>query len=568
MEVGAGWIAPRTTGNWETAFIASFIHHAITTGAQTILLASQSHEAVNNAAEKVLELCTRTGLNLGLVRFGQEGMVSETLRPYHSSSILHQYRELFRSEMRLRISSLSKNLGLPHEFVEQMCDIEAQLGRMSREISDLQNKLSNLPVGRKDHSELDAKIQRRLAVFQRIALQQFGDEGGGDARQVLSRVRDEAVRRSGVRSPDLLSRLDHVMVIAQEWVDRLATLHGNFEEFLAKTRTMVCGTCVGLGRSQFGVVNNRYDWVIVDEAARATPGELAVAIQSGRRVLLVGDHRQLPPLYSKEVIDHIGTKLTVTDRDVLTRSDFERGFESPYGAIVGATLKTQYRMAPPIGELVSECFYPSPLLPGRGAPAEFYNLLPKAARKVVSWIDTSQLGRGAYDRKQASHSFDNALEVRTIIALLRQISEAEDFISELNGQLEPDERPIGVICTYADQKRLLQKSLSTQEWAVTFRDLVKIDTVDSYQGKENRMIILSLTRNNDEHDQGFLRSPERTNVSISRAMDRLVIVGAMRMWTEANGGSPLAKVANFIKDRIETDHFQILDASALLVGRR
>ncbi|EAB8409633.1 hypothetical protein ZG30_004163 [Salmonella enterica subsp. enterica] len=118
-----------------------------------------------------------------------------------------------------------------------------------------------------------------------------------------------------------------------------------FEEFLAKTRSLVCGTCVGLGRSPFGVAKNRYDWVIVDEAARATPGELAIAIQSGRRVLLVGDHRQLPPLYPEPVVRKISIELNYSDRAVLTRSDFERAFESDYGKQVGATLRTQYRMA-------------------------------------------------------------------------------------------------------------------------------------------------------------------------------------------------------------------------------
>jgi hypothetical protein len=102
------------------------------------------------------------------------------------------------------------------------------------------------------------------------------------------------------------------MGMSYEWIERLGMLHGNFEEFLARTRSLVCGTCVGLGRTQFGIARNSYDWVIVDEAARATPGELAVAIQSGRRVLLVGDHRQLPPFYSLPVIDHLSATTKCT----------------------------------------------------------------------------------------------------------------------------------------------------------------------------------------------------------------------------------------------------------------
>jgi superfamily I DNA and/or RNA helicase len=78
--------------------------------------------------------------------------------------------------------------------------------------------------------------------------------------------------------------------------------------------------------------------------------------------------------------------------------------------------------------------------------------------------------------------------------------------------------------------------------------LIKIDTVDSYQGKENRIIIVSATRNNPHHDQGFVSSRQRINVAISRAMDRLIIVGAARMWRERNQGSPMGQVLAYIEE--------------------
>ena|ERR1039458_5624664 len=101
---------------------------------------------------------------------------------------------------------------------------------------------------------------------------------------------------------------------------------------------------------------------------------------------------------------------------------------------------------------------------------------------------------------------------------------------------------------------------------VSFSDLVKIGTVDSYQGKENRIIIVSLTRNNERFVQGFLKSPERINVSVSRAMERLVIVGASHMWTDANTSSPMAKVLSFIQKRIDHVDFSIVESSDLLGG--
>ena len=340
-----------------------------------------------------------------------------------------------------------------------------------------------------------------------------------------------------VRS-DAVGRLDQIIKVAAEWVERLAVDRANFEEFLAKTRALVCGTCVGIGRTQLGVAKNRYDWVVVDEAARATPTELAVAIQSGARILLVGDHRQLPPLYKQEVISHVSQVLGYHDRGALTRSDFQRAFLSSYGSEVGVMLQTQYRMAPAIGNLVSECFYPTPLISGRGDAPDYFSLAPEHIAATVTWIDTSRAGKAAQDRKHKTHSYDNPFEANEIISLLRAIYGADEFMKALVADMGDDEKPIGVICMYADQKRLIQERFSQQDWASQFRRFVKIDTVDSYQGKQNRIIIISPTRNNLAYQQGHVESLERVNVSLSRAMERLVIVGATRMWHHRNRESP------------------------------
>lgn len=549
-------------GTGKTSFIASFIHYAMSHGAQSILLASQSHEAVNNAAEKVIELCQRTDLPLDVVRFGAEGMVSEQLRPHHSASILQAYRDLFRSEMRQRVVALSRNLGLPSAFVEDWFDIDFHLGRLLRDIERVARKRSEANATGEDIASAAARIGQRTERLRTLAREKFGVHEVADPAETIAQLRRAAMETHGVTSADAVSKLDQVMAMAQEWVDRLGTLRGNFEEFLAKTRSLVCGTCVGLGRSQFGVARNRYDWVIVDEAARATPGELAVAIQSGRRVLLVGDHRQLPPLYTEPLVRRISADLQWPDRSVLTRSDFERAFESDYGRQVGATLQTQYRMAPPIGELVSACFYPVPLQPGRGDPPPWFDQLPERIRAVVTWIDTSDAGRESHDRPKTP-GFDNLYEAREILELLRSICTGGPFVKSLLDHCAEEEKPIGVICMYAAQERLLQRMLSEQDWATGYRRLIKIDTVDSYQGKENRIIIVSTTRNNGRYEQGFLSSNERVNVAISRAMDRLVIVGAARMWRERHQRSPMGRVLAHIEAHRDDKAFTMVQAAAL-----
>lgn len=84
-------------------------------------------------------------------------------------------------------------------------------------------------------------------------------------------------------------------------LDALSTERVNCDEFYARSRQLVTGTCVGIGQSHIGIHDNIYDFVIIDEAARSISSELAIAMQSAKRVLLVGDHLQLPPLYSKSL---------------------------------------------------------------------------------------------------------------------------------------------------------------------------------------------------------------------------------------------------------------------------
>ncbi|MFX6031774.1 C-terminal helicase domain-containing protein, partial [Acinetobacter baumannii] len=79
---------------------------------------------------------------------------------------------------------------------------------------------------------------------------------------------------------------------------------------------------------------------------------------------------------------------------------------------------------------------------------------------------------------------------------------------------------------YGPQAALIEEQFVTSGLPEAFRDLVKIDTVDSYQGKENRIVIVSLVRSNPEYAMGFLRTENRINVALSRAMERLVIVGS------------------------------------------
>ncbi|MGN5078861.1 C-terminal helicase domain-containing protein [Aeromonas veronii] len=186
--------------------------------------------------------------------------------------------------------------------------------------------------------------------------------------------------------------------------------------------------------------------------------------------------------------------------------------------------------------------------------------MPEALQFPVTWLDTSALGNRAHHQDDKGVSIYNRCEADLIINLLKQVAEEKDFLYELKTWVKEEEPAIGVICMYGEQKRLLRQKFKEVQWDEGFKSLVKIDTVDSYQGKENRIIILSLTRSDKHQSPGFLRAPNRINVALSRAMDRLLIVGSVQMWRVNNKHLPLGRVASFLEEQGRDAGYCFVDA--------
>jgi superfamily I DNA and/or RNA helicase len=258
--------------------------------------------------------------------------------------------------------------------------------------------------------------------------------------------------------------------------------------------------------------------------------------------LLVGDHKQLPPTFSEEVKDAIQTRFGVGDASEYFASDFERIFNSEYGKKVGTTLLTQYRMAPTIGELVSSGFYDGKLQTERPESPEYYDLLPESLSRQVTWVDMTPLGERGFEQSSDDDKDKwNETEARVVMGVLKTIIDS-DFMAFLEEDLPQQEPAIGIICMYDKQREFIDRMKAETVWLGDTRRLVKVDTVDSYQGKENRIVILTTVRNNRELRPGFLQSPNRINVAMSRAMERLIIIGSSRMWRGRNAQLPLGRV--------------------------
>lgn len=552
-------------GTGKTWFIATLMHYLMTVEhSRRILLVSQAHEAVNNALEKCLELCREKGIVFNAVRLGQESSASDGIRHLHSSAIEQSYKEKFKAEKKERIVLLASEMGLPKSFVQEFFDLRNQLGDLVKRIKLIEEELAISPEGN-ETVRLYARVRSLKDIFEARCRELYDLDIVEAPHEILAVLEKQLIERHEILSPDALHRLRQLLKLSDDWLSALGSPNANFAEFLAKSRTVVAGTLVGIGQRSSGVVQNLYDWVIIDEAGRAAPSELAVAMQTGHRILLVGDHKQLPPNFSQDVQDIIKEKYQTDSESPVFRSDFERIFDNTYGNEVGSTLLRQYRMAPEIGKLVSKCFYDGKLDTGRHAPPDYYTLLPSDLEKQINWIDMSTLGEQG-NESTSDNGYDkcNEAEAKVVMSLLRQIVESTEFINAVKKDLQPSEPAIGIICMYSKQRVVLDRMKAEASWLGDARRLVKIDTVDSYQGKENRIIIISTVRNNPSMSAGFLRSSNRVNVALSRAMDKLFIVAAKNMWVGSNADLPLGKVLKEVELLVKSQHASMLSAKELM----
>ena len=261
-------------------------------------------------------------------------------------------------------------------------------------------------------------------------------------------------------------------------------------------------------------------------------------------------------MYSEPHKQALARKLGIkssNDVDELIESDFARAFNSHYGEQIGAKLLVQYRTAPPIGTLELEN--------GERIIPDIYSNVPKQLASPATWLDTSSLGKNAHHQKGSGTSIFNDAEADAIVALLLQVDEDDEFVSSLYEQVKEGEAAIGVICMYAEQKKRIRQKIKKVGLSDALTALLKIDTVDSYQGKENRIIILSVTRSEHKQSPGFLRLPNRINVALSRAMDRLVIVGDKRMWQGKNSDLPFGSVIKFMEENNSNGQYAFVNVT-------
>ncbi|HZP10819.1 MAG TPA: AAA domain-containing protein [Nevskiaceae bacterium] len=388
--------------------------------------------------------------------------------------------------------------------------------------------------------------------------------------------------------------LVHEMLSAEDGVDaKSRRCLSDFRELVKRSASITYCTTSAQDLEALADGQQSFDWAVVEEAGKCHGFDLALPLQAGHRWLLLGDHKQLPPYRYKDFRDAISDLdncaaaiLGLPSRDLVDldwwRDWRDRGasekqefqaycqrwlrtfaqlYEQQKLAADGATRQTllesigasagllskQYRMHPDIGTLISETFYDRTVtnatLDDAGMPldAVLHGLSSPGyvSKKAICWLDTPDCMIDARAEEigpsQGRPRFTNPTEVNAVV----------EFLSNLKPQSRTDEPlEVAILAPYTQQVLLLNERLKeyTLPPGFRFRRALSVNTsgipsqrpahtVDSFQGNEADIVLVSLVRNNSKLAQdptalGFLDQADRVNVLLSRAQRLLVMVGS------------------------------------------
>ena len=263
----------------------------------------------------------------------------------------------------------------------------------------------------------------------------------------------------------------------------------------------------------------KFGTLFIDEAAQALEAACWIPIRRVSRVVLAGDHCQLPPTVKSIAALKAGLGKTLMERIVETHPE------------AVTLLKMQYRMNDDIMRFSSDWFYGGLV---ESAPEVKYRSILDMDTPMT-WIDTSKMrtekGNETAPEVLFKEEFSGESRVNKAEAELTLLA-LQLYFEKIGKQRLLDERiDVGIISPYRAQVQLLRRLLMKREFFKPFRRAISVNTVDGFQGQERDIIVISLVRANDDGQIGFLRDLRRMNVAITRARMKLLILGDVATMT-------------------------------------
>ena len=283
--------------------------------------------------------------------------------------------------------------------------------------------------------------------------------------------------------------------------DRATELEIRINEALfSEARVIACTLVSSANRVLMGM---KFGTLFIDEAAQALEAACWIAIRKADRVVLAGDHCQLPPTI--KCIEAMRGGLDETLMQKIVRNKPE----------AVSLLKIQYRMNDEIMKFSSDWFYHGEL---KSAPEVKYRSILDFDTSIV-WVNTEGMD---CNEEFVGESFGRINKAEAALS----IEELKRYINKIGKERLLEERiDFGLISPYKAQVQYLRQLIKKDAFFKPFRGLITINTVDGFQGQERDVILISLVRANEDGQIGFLNDLRRMNVAITRARMKLIILG-------------------------------------------
>ena len=431
-------------GTGKTTTVIEVIEQAVAEGKKVLATA-----ASNTAVDNMLDFLLERGINA--LRVGHPARVTPQLKEHTLDSLIYE-NETYRKSEELKDQAFSK-----------------------KEEQD-------------EHIRPSGKYRRGLSNSK---IKDLAEEGRGSRGVPADKIQEMA------RWIEMEDEIDELFKKAdklrEEAIDEILT-----------EKQVICSTNSTAGSDLMD--GREFDLVVIDEATQATEPSCLIPITHGRKVVMAGDHRQLPPTVKNKKAENSGLSETL----------FEHLAEAHPG--IKNMLEIQYRMHEKIMSFSGDEFYEGNLITDETVKAhtledfqldleafdsEFSPILDP--QEPVVFVDTAD--REARERtRKRSTSKENPEEARIVAQMVENL---------VNAGLKPED--MAVISPYNDQVDLLDRDIDFEK--------LEIKSVDGFQGREKEAVIISLTRSNSQNAIGFLKDIRRLNVSLTRAKRKLIVVG-------------------------------------------
>ncbi len=275
-------------------------------------------------------------------------------------------------------------------------------------------------------------------------------------------------------------------------------------EELFKNAQVIC--CTPVTSTHRALNRKRFNTLFFDEASQALEPMVWIPLLKCRRLILSGDHFQLPPVVKSLEAKKGGLDQTLLDRCIDLKD-----------AVV--LLNRQYRMSSAIMGFSNQYFYNNELIADESVAAHsLINDESSYLSKSIEFIDTAGCSFDEIQNPETLSHF-NPKEGEILFQHLQQL------LVDYSVNVDLPALDIGIISPYKEQREWLKENLSHMELDKSKLHSLSIKTIDGFQGEERDVIYISLVRSNDQHEIGFLSDLRRMNVAITRARKKLVVIG-------------------------------------------